>query len=272
MENPSERFVQPFNTIRIVAKDAKNDWESTNKEDSARPAAVREAKDDKDGDGRWVTMNGHHVLIKNDESSHIAGHDWDFASGSKREQKIHEENIDKHGIKYHDRDELHPDTFQSVRRYTKSAYGELNGKLREDADYQKLDNNNREIHDHLEKFIHDSGVLSKPVTVWRGMTGGVTPTTHLDYEKLIGKTVRMDGFQSTSFAPGVAEQFSDPTLPLFEIRTKRGGFIHGKLTAMPGEDEFLLGHGWHYKVVGIDKMPSHQFPGHQINVVKLEVV
>lgn len=26
MENPSERFVQPFSTIRIVSKDAKNSW------------------------------------------------------------------------------------------------------------------------------------------------------------------------------------------------------------------------------------------------------
>lgn len=271
MENDPSKFLQPESAIRVVGKDETNDWDAWEEKYLGKKAPVKEAKED----GRWVTMNGHHVFIHGDGSMDTGGthgHDWEYKPGEERMQKIDEYNFTKHGIKKHDRNELDPDVASSVRRYTKSAYGELNEKLRSEPDHEKLDDNNRQIHDHLEKFIHDSGELPKPVTVWRGLTAGMKTDSHLDFEKMIGKTIRLDGFQSTSFAPGAAEMFSDPNLPLFEIRTKRGGFIHSGLTANQGEDEFLLPHGMKYKVVGIDKMPSHQFPGHNVNVIKLEML
>lgn len=112
--------------------------------------------------------------------------------------------------------------------------------------------------------------LSEEATVYRGITfrGGEEEGFRQGRELVekfkqnVGKTITMDGLQSTSVDKRVAQDFASENFPgftrwdpIFEIKTKRG-LVVGDSSSYEDEKELLLGHKWKYRVVGV----KHRVP------------
>lgn len=181
-----------------------------------------------------------------------------------------------------------PSIRQSVLDYSGDSFYKLNKSL---YNQDEMNEKSKKMKSNLEKFIAANGEQPEPITVWRGIRPFKPDSDKdLDYvshdemlerfSKNIGNVITLDGFQSASLKPHKALAFSgadsDEYKFVFEIKTKHGGRMTEDFSHSPGEAEFLLGHGWNYRVVGVEKVPfdylkSTSSPGHEYRtVVKLE--
>ena len=145
---------------------------------------------------------------------------------------------------------------QKPTREHKNAYRRFNAFLR---------GQDKEPHEEDVKWTHALNKAAqfefeKPVTIYRGIglsaNGEMTAEENQEatlryYEAMVGKAVKMDGLISTTTGLGTAGTFSKSGL-MFEIRTKKG------LPMQPASDsplleEVLLGHGWSYKVLDVER-------------------
>ena len=102
--------------------------------------------------------------------------------------------------------------------------------------------------------------FKKPQIVYRGVTtpenGPMTSEEHREamlhyYESMVGSAVKMDGLLSTTTNVGTSNTFAKSGF-MFEIRTKKGLPLRAaSVTHMFAE--ILLGHGWTYKVVDVER-------------------
>ncbi len=95
------------------------------------------------------------------------------------------------------------------------------------------------------------------------------------FEKSIGKTVRMTGYQSTSTSPDIAAKFAGVNdNPVFEIRA-RGGAPIGKMFGK-GESEVILPHNAKYRVLDVVhnvRFRNPQYPNRtRFTVIRLEML
>lgn len=210
---------------------------------------------------------------------------WKFAKGEDRTQYIDKTNATSHGIKKLEvgKGGVPKTVAASVKRYSGSDYHSLNGALRSDPTGESMGPHNKKEFENLNNFIKTAGTLPKPVTVWRGIKPFNAEGHHVDHDELInryanhiGKTITLNGFQSTSFDPRVAAAFAGGSSKvIFEISTRKGGYMHdSSLSGHTNEREFLLGHGWKYRVLGIDKakIPDVYGGSKEMHIIKLEAM
>ena len=202
---------------------------------------------------------------------------WAFKEGETRFATIGDSTYKDYGLKS---PTLSEESLQAVRSYTQGTFREINRRLREG---EPLSLEQDTIVKELDKSIKEYGTLSKPVTVWRGIktdnyldTGIESTLKH--YEGLVGKETKLPGFQSTSFDPEVSLNHSQGKRSggvLFEIQTDKGILLDKSVSSRDDESEFLLGHDWKYKVVGVERRaPIETLSGDHVHVdvVKLKVI
>ena len=227
--------------------------------------------------GKMVSRHDYTVgkLEPRDES-------WDYKPGEQRKQY----DFDKFNyVKPIEFNDITTQEAIAVREYTGSAYNIINQALRDGPDtpsWRAAEKWGRLAQvKELSNVIEKAGKLKKPITVWRGMrtTSAMASSDQIieQFRANVGGTVTLNGFQSTSTNPGVTSNFSggNDNPVVFEIRTNKG--LHAtNLSGLPNEKEFLLGHGWKYRIVGVEKVPRKEFigPSHvkTMDVIKLEVV
>lgn len=141
----------------------------------------------------------------------------------------------------------------AVYDYQSRTYQEINQSLHEG----KATAEARE----LKAILKEYGDLDASILTYRG-TGF---SREQDSKFVVGKTVRLPGFQSTSPDIGVASQFGRVIL---EIKAIRGIAIGGS------ERELLLPHGDRYKVVGRRTVEADLTAGHSTLVTreKIEII
>lgn len=204
--------------------------------------------------------------------------DWQFKNDQLREQIIGQSNASKVGMKIGS-EVVDTDSKNKIRGYSTSP--KINKRLWDQGDNPTFsDLDDKRTYENIAKGIDDAGELPKPITVWRGMSFDIAK--HMgkpDYKSLVGETIEMPGFQSTSLNPSVAVEFHNKyntgEVPMFEIKTKRGVFMDDGLSTLPDEQEFLMGHNWKYRVVGYEKGVPFPLGDGQItkkDILKLELV
>ena len=201
---------------------------------------------------------------------------WQFKKGEIRKQSVDRDgNFKDLGIKeasdvispYHE-----SDSHQAIKDYSGSYSSKINPKLRSG---EKLDKEDQEKVDAINRGIALAGELPKPITVWRGLSDEGENFKIDKYEKMIGQTVRLDGFQSTSVDPGIAAKYSyGPKTAVLEIKTKHGIYLDDNTSIFANEKEFLMGHGWKYKVVGVERDAKMVEDGKIVNrnIIQLELL
>lgn len=204
--------------------------------------------------------------------------DWQFKPDQLREQVIGEPNADKVGMKIGSK-VVNFDSRNKIQDYSTSP--SINKRLWDQGDNPTFSQPHDELtYKSIAKGIEDAGELPEPITVWRGMSFDIAK--HIgkpDYKSLVGETIEMPGFQSTSLNPSVAVGFHNKwnttKVPMFEIKTNRGIFMDKGLSSLPEEHEFLMGHNWKYRVVGYEKGVPFPLGDGQItkkDILKLELV
>lgn len=152
---------------------------------------------------------------------------------------------------------------EALNGYAAADHVQINARLR--GDKKKLENMKRngklmdekstkDQTEKISKLIEKAGKFEKPVSVFKGTR------SRKMYEKLkgqVGKTVTLNGFQSTSTRVAVADSFTRVggahIGTVIEIETDRG-LYRGGFGPNKNEDEIILGHGWKYEVVSAGKM------------------
>jgi hypothetical protein len=208
---------------------------------------------------------------------------WEFRPGEERKQY----DFDKFNyVKPIGFDDITNEQMIAVREYTGSGYYTMNAALWAGpgtTQWKFAEDTGRMAQiKEITKVIEKAGKLKEPITVWRGMraTAEMADAKQMieQFRANTGGTITLNGFQSTSTNPGVTSNFfnsGDENPIVFEIRTNKG--LHARnLSGLPNEKEFLLGHGWKYRIVGVEKVPRKGFvytdQNKTMNVIKLEVV
>lgn len=152
---------------------------------------------------------------------------------------------------------------EALNGYATANYTEINARLR--GNKKALENmkrngklmNEKSAKDQTErisKLIEKAGKFEKSVSVFKGTRSKKIYET---LKKQVGKTVTLNGFQSTSTRFGVADQFtrvgSVHLGTIIEIETDKG-LYRGGFGPNKNEDEVLLGHGWKYEVVEVGEL------------------
>jgi len=99
---------------------------------------------------------------------------------------------------------------------------------------------------NLANLLDEAPTLKEPVTVYRGLTGDVTELQNLK----IGDEITLNGFQSSSFDPTVADKYATDG-PLLEMKANEGLAL-GHEHSINGEMEFISQHGSRWHVAGVD--------------------
>jgi hypothetical protein len=137
----------------------------------------------------------------------------------------------------------------SINQYSQSDYKDINNYLKGGThDYKHLSPEAAKTHaERIESALKKAPNPPPPELVWRGLKG----STALMMDKTnVGDEVQLKGFQSTSINPETAHGWG---YHLVEIKPAAGGYIK-KWSEHPHEQEFLLPHGYTYRVVGKAKL------------------
>jgi len=133
----------------------------------------------------------------------------------------------------------------------------INKSLRECPDEMDcLDEEEKDVHSHLEKIIDKANGLSEPMLAWRGVGGKQAALVVDQMKKAIseGKTMHMNGIQSFSVDPTVAALYVDDAQEgvVFEVMCKSGAYV-ASMSFDPNERELLHGHGQRYRPLRVLK-------------------
>jgi hypothetical protein len=151
----------------------------------------------------------------------------------------------------------------AVRNYSSHEYRFVNEAIREGHTIER-GSRMESIIKGVDAALEKAPAPPKDMVVWRGVK---IDRHKRDAESLrnrwpVGKTVQMDGYQSTSTKTSPANFFSDlderarafgrdtPAPVILEIVPKRGAFVKS-LSMTPDESEFLIGRAERFKVRGI---------------------
>jgi ABC-type Fe2+-enterobactin transport system substrate-binding protein len=146
-----------------------------------------------------------------------------------------------------------------LKDYAEGNYKNLNGYLHNTDSVRKDRPQLAAAYDkqiaHIDAALAKSK-LSKDIVVYRGIQSEYALT---NADKLVGRTVNADGFQSTSLNRNVAENFASQGRGslVLEITARKGtnaiNMEPFKTNGNSGEQEILFGHGKQIKVTGVDR-------------------
>ena len=201
------------------AYDLGADWEI--------PESMMEAVESvEDGDGHWVTINGAHVLLGDDNSGGASGGDATEPVGTTSWRA--------------------GSTAMALEMYQEAGYETLNKSLRDgtsgvENEADRMDG----------AFVHHGETLESDRLVFRG---GRDLFVGESDASIVGATIQDKAFVSTSTDRGAAEEFARGNHVLYEINLPRGSRVIDMDKAVKGKDfrehEILLRRGANFRVVG----------------------
>ena len=165
-----------------------------------------------------------------------------------------------------------------LERYQRDGYRDMNSRLWSDP--EAIDNFDSEDADPLltdvevlSRMLDEAPALKESVIAYRG----VQLTPELERSMQAGAEVTLNGFQSSSFDPGVAYSFAtgqgyeeSPRTTIFEIRANQGLSLGSN--SLVGETEFIMQHGLSYVVrsVGEGRIATRLGPK-KVRLIQLEM-
>lgn len=179
-----------------------------------------------------------------------------------------------------------PEEQLAIDTYTENGSSHINSVLRgggkfDDSHYQRAADGLNALIDRAgegeERVLYRGArIMPSGVNPPPGSAGAREPEEFVrSFEKHIGKTVRLKGFQSTSTDATAAPDFAGrPENPIFEIKSRRGAPING-LSKHPSEQEVMLGHNWKYRVLEVNRntpFKSRSGKVQRFTVIRLEVL
>ena len=246
----------------------------------------------------WHRGQGRLKALGDVEGHEFHGNQWTSggSSGFPKDDDIRRENMsgipneraDELGTRFIERlqsqadeggmsGEIAQKQLDGMNRYQRDGYLDMNAVLRQnpdalDADEEDMGSLTLDMKS-FQEMIDESPSLKESVLTYRG----VQMTPELQRDLIPGAEVTLNGFQSTSFDPGVAYSFatdqgynSSIGTTVFEIRANQGMSFGDH--SLVGETEFVIGHGLNYKVRSVgEKRIATRLGPKTVRLIQLEM-